>query len=88
MKTRKEILANVVWRFLQLRGYVDEQHQLTAWGKVLQEAMFAGAINMQEEEAVFLAIEMMRFELVNPDTMFLGYSGAPEHGTSKHFILP
>lgn len=73
----------MVWRFLQLRGYVDEQHQLTEWGNVLQEALFAAGTSKHEEEAVFLAVEMLRFGLVNPDTMFLGYSGAPEHGTGQ-----
>jgi hypothetical protein len=70
-----------VWRFLQLREYVDEQHQLTAWGKILQEALSAAGTSKDEEEAVFLAVEILRFGLLNPDTMFLGYSGAPGNGT-------
>ncbi|KAL2048106.1 hypothetical protein N7G274_000017 [Stereocaulon virgatum] len=81
LKLPNEILANVVWRFLQLRGYVDEQHQLTEWGKILETALDAAGTRKDQEEAVFIAVELLRFELVSPDTMFLGYAGAPEHGT-------
>ncbi|KAI4289561.1 MAG: hypothetical protein L6R35_001173 [Caloplaca aegaea] len=41
LKSRDEICANAVWRFLQLRGYVDDQHQLTKWGNLL-DSMLSG----------------------------------------------
>lgn len=81
LKQRSEILANTVWRFLQLRDYVDEKHQLTDWGNILRTALDASGSRKEQEEAVFMGVELMRLGLVTPDTMFLGYAGAPEKGS-------
>ena len=81
LKHRDEILANAVWRLLQLRGYLNEQHQLTEWGKVLEAVWSASGTRRDEEEAALIAVELMRLELINPDTMFLGYGGAPGNGS-------
>lgn len=81
LKHRDEILANAVWRLLQLRGYLNEQHQLTEWGKVLEAIWSASGTRRDEEEAALIAVELMRLELINPDTMFLGYGGAPGNGS-------
>ena len=83
LKHRDEILANAVWRLLQLRGYLNEQHQLTEWGKVLEAVWSASGTRRDEEEAALIAVELMRFELINPDTMFLGYGGAPGNGSGR-----
>ncbi|KAL8655164.1 MAG: hypothetical protein Q9226_003157 [Calogaya cf. arnoldii] len=77
LQSRGEICANAVWRFLQLRGYVDRQHQLTAWGKVLDSILSVAGSQSQQERAALLAVELMRFGLLNADTMFSAYSGAP-----------
>lgn len=84
LKHRDEILANAVWRLLQLRGYLNEQHQLTEWGKVLEAVWSASGTRRDEEEAALIAVELMRFELINPDTMFLGYGGAPGNGSGEY----
>ena len=80
-----EITANVIWRFLQLREYVDENHQLTTWGSILYETFSALGPERNLEEAAFLAIELLRLNLLNPHTMFLDYSGAPSRGTGLVF---
>lgn len=77
LQSRGEICANAVWRFLQLRGYVDRQHQLTAWGKVLDSVLSIAGSQPQQEKAALLAVELMRLGLLNADTMFFAYSGAP-----------
>lgn len=86
LKTRHEITANAVWRFLQLRGYVDNQHQLTTWGRVLETTLSASGPNKDLEEAAFLAIELLRLGLLTADTMFQGYSGAPVQGSGIVFL--
>jgi len=73
-----------VWRFLQLRGYVNEKHQLTDWGEILKAALDASGSRRDQEEAVLIAVELLRLGLVTPDTMFLGYAGAPEHGSGTY----
>ena len=86
LKTRHEITANAVWRFLQLRGFVDEKHQLTEWGKVLEATLKVSGANKAQEEAAFLAVELLRLGLLNADTMFRGYSGAPMRGSGEFLI--
>lgn len=83
LKTRHEVTANAIWRFLQLRGYIGKEHQLTKWGKVLEAALTVTGSSKALEEAVFVAIELLRLNLLNADTMFAGYSGAPVHGSGK-----
>jgi len=72
-----------VWRFLQLRDYVDENHQLSAWGRVLEKALKATGTKQDFEEAVFLAVELLRFDLLNANTMFPHYAGTPQYGTGE-----
>ncbi|KAL8694482.1 MAG: hypothetical protein Q9218_000895 [Villophora microphyllina] len=81
LKSQEEICANAIWRFLQLRGYVDHQHQLTSWGKVLDGILPPLECDADLEKAAFLAVELLRLGLLNADTMFTQYSGAPVHGT-------
>ena len=86
LKTANEIAANTVWRFLQLRGYVDKQHQLTHWGKILATTLTAAGPNKDLEEAAFLAVELMRLDLLSPDEMFEQYSGSALRGSRKTTI--
>ncbi|KAL8830353.1 MAG: hypothetical protein Q9170_005766 [Blastenia crenularia] len=81
LETREEICANAVWRFLQLRGYINQQHQLTAWGKILNGMLSAIQYDSERERATLLAVELLRFDVLKADTMFSGYSGAPYRGT-------
>ena len=83
LKTRHEINANAVWRFLQLRGYVDRKHQLTGWGKALRAALSAFGTRKEQEEAAFIAIELLRHNILNANTMFPDSSGAPLRGSGK-----
>ncbi|KAL8801382.1 MAG: hypothetical protein Q9182_004496 [Xanthomendoza sp. 2 TL-2023] len=77
LESKDEICANAVWRFLQLRGYVDRQHQLTVWGKALDGILSSTGSKSEQERAALLAVELLRFGLLSADTMFAAYSGAP-----------
>ena len=74
---------NTLWRLLQLRGFVDESHELTAWGRILESALIVIEDSKELEEAVFLGIELLRFGILNPDTMFQGYQGTPVKGSGE-----
>lgn len=74
-------MTNVLWRFLQLRGYVDAKHNLTVWGKVLQQALSDVDPSDNLEEAIFIAIEMLRFDLLNTQNWFSSVSGGPMRGS-------
>jgi uncharacterized membrane protein len=84
LSSQDEILANVFWRFLQLRGYIDEKtHQLTQWGACLEQALSVLDPSDTLEEATFLAIEMLRFGLLNSKQWFSHVSGGPMRGSGE-----
>lgn len=75
-----------MWRFLQLRGYVDDKHNLTAWGKCLEQALSAVDPTDNLEDAIFIAIEMLRMNLLNTKHWFSHVSGGPMRGSGKFFF--
>jgi hypothetical protein len=84
LSTPDEIVYNSIWRFLALREYVNEEHKLTAWGRVLAAAI-AGLKGRQDlEDAAVIAVELLRMGTLNGEIgMFPTYNGAPMRGTSK-----
>ncbi len=83
MKTKDEVLSNTLWRFLQLRGYADNKHSLTNWGKALFTAISSLDPADQLEEPVFIALELLRLDILNADSAFATYVGAPLRGSGK-----
>ncbi|RHZ52224.1 MKT1 family protein [Aspergillus thermomutatus] len=83
LSSQDEILANVYWRFLQLRGYIDEKHRLTSWGVCLEQALSVLDPADDLEEATFLAVEMVRFGLLNFKQWFSHVSGGPMRGSDE-----
>ncbi|EAW17575.1 MKT1 family protein [Aspergillus fischeri NRRL 181] len=83
LSSQDEILANVYWRFLQLRGYIDEKHRLTSWGVCLDQALSVLDPADNLEEATFLAVEMVRFGLLNSKEWFSHVSGGPMRGSDE-----
>ncbi|OJJ37272.1 hypothetical protein ASPWEDRAFT_446958 [Aspergillus wentii DTO 134E9] len=83
LSSQDEILSNVFWRFLQLRGYINEKHQLTQWGVCLEQALSVLDPADGLEEATFLAIEMLRFGLLNSKQWFSHVSGGPMRGSDE-----
>jgi hypothetical protein len=55
LKTSDEVMVNTIFRFLHVRGYIDDQHNLTTWGKAL-----AAALAIADEEHTLVGIEMLR----------------------------
>jgi hypothetical protein len=97
LSTMDEIMYNSIWRFLALRGYVDADHKLTPWGRVLATAIdgvdYSSSTGNEKwkadlEEGIFIAVELLRLGLLNADiNMFPSYNGAPMRGSSEYLIL-
>ncbi|KAJ4355560.1 uncharacterized protein N0V89_003578 [Didymosphaeria variabile] len=83
LSTTDEILYNSIWRFLVLREYIDHNHNLTAWGKVLKTAITALKGKPELEEAVVVAIELIRLGVLNWDLDMFPYNGAPMRGETR-----
>ena len=86
MHTKTEISCNVLWRFLQLRGFVDDKHELTSWGVTLEAALAALDPTDKLEESVFIAIEMLRMGLLNGKDIS-GVAGGAAQGSGKYDLL-
>ena len=76
-------MCNALWRFLHLRGYIDESHQLTAWGEMLLAVLDKLDSTKEQAEAAMMAVELMRLGVLNSEEMFHGYGGAPVRGSGK-----
>jgi hypothetical protein len=87
LKSHEEILANTLWRLLHLRGYVDDSHQLTKWGKALTTTMkkltaLGVECTLAVEDAAFLAFELLRLQQLNVRHPHSEWIGAPQRGSA------
>lgn len=83
LQSKAEIVFNVMGRFLQLRGFVNEKHELTSWGRALKQALLSLDSPDKLADSVYLAFEMLRLGLVDDRQFVLGStrSKAGEGGT-------
>ena len=69
LRSLSEISANAFWRFLQIRGYVGDDHKLTKWGQVLETILSKLAPKFESrqsaEDAALLSVELLRLGLLN-----------------------
>ncbi|KAJ3564468.1 hypothetical protein NPX13_g7834 [Xylaria arbuscula] len=82
------VLSITLWRYLHLRGYVNDDHQLTPWGKALAESLEAIEPTVLKHptvpglyEAVLLAYELLRFDLLNTRNQHPELNGLPMTGS-------
>ena len=87
---QRTIVSVAVWRFLHLRGYVDDDHTLTRWGTALASSLLA--IRETEKrlgdgaplgEAVLMAFELIRYDLLNSKNKHEELHGLPLKGTEE-----
>ncbi|PTB78608.1 PIN domain-like protein [Trichoderma longibrachiatum ATCC 18648] len=81
------VVSVAIWRFLHLRGYVDDSHKLTNWGNALATTLLAIRDAMEEtvpgiDEAALLAFELLRFGLLSGKYRE-GAPGMPRKGTDE-----
>lgn len=91
LRSPDELISNTVLRFLEDRGYINNNHTLSAWGKALKSAFdqaeqngyIAAAGRKEAEEAIFMAFELHKLDVLNTSQMFPSdkYLGAPMRGS-------
>lgn len=81
------ILSISLWRYLHLRGYVNDNHQLTPWGEALAKSLEAIEPTVSKHptvpglfEAVLLAYELLRLNLLNTRNQHSELNGLPMTG--------
>lgn len=82
------IISLAIWRWLHLRGYVDESHRLTTWGQALAASLEALEPTVKKNpgvgglfEAVLLAFELLRFGILNTRNQHSELGGLPMNGS-------
>lgn len=82
-----EVMSNVLWRVLHLRGYINDKHELTSWGRALAVTLQAVGGDVKKykdvhhvQEAAFLAFELLRFDNLNSRNRHSELIGGPLRG--------
>jgi Temperature dependent protein affecting M2 dsRNA replication. len=84
------IKSITLWRFLHIRGYVDDHHELTGWGKALAAALAAIKPTVEKfpdfpnlYESILVAFELIRFDLLNAKNKHEELRGLPLNGSEE-----
>jgi hypothetical protein len=88
LNSKPEILSNALWRLFHIRKFVNDQHELTSWGKALATTLKAIHPEIQKygdvhhiEEAAFLAFELIRFNNLHSGNRHTELIGGPLRGS-------
>jgi hypothetical protein len=98
LEKKDEAVANIVWRFLDVRGWVRRRlpadlrfihpnHTQTTIGKALHAACASSRVNDRFQEALYILLELLRAGVVH-GLRFGGpdapvLSGGPSYGTDE-----
>jgi len=90
IKSAGLIQSICLWRFLHIRGYIDDQHELTRWGKALAIALSSikSTVEMYPDapnlfEPVLVAFELLRLELLHSRYKHEELRGLPMYQTPE-----
>lgn len=91
LEKKDEIVANTIWRLLELRGFLNHAHLHTPYARALYLALKKSKLNDKLQEPLFLALELLRGGVLHAN-LFGGrnYSGGPTFGSEtekKHMLL-
>jgi hypothetical protein len=78
--SKDELLANAIWRTLALRGFIDDDHNLTASGEMLYAMVSALPGDLQE--VALVACELVQYGKF-PFEANSGYTGIPDAGDER-----
>ncbi|KAL2402746.1 Post-transcriptional regulator MKT1 [Exophiala dermatitidis] len=76
LRTPDEVYVNTIYRFLHVRGYIDDKHTLTTWGKALESAL-----TVFDDEITVVGVEMLRLGLFTGNFA----TGTPVARTDKDY---
>jgi hypothetical protein len=60
LEKKDELVANVIWRFLELRGFLNHDHLHTPYARALHLSLKDSRLNDKFQEPLFLALELLR----------------------------
>ena len=87
LSSEGELLANTLWRFLQLRDFVNSDHTLSPWGVALSVGLEMLSDYPDLYDPLYLGLELFRLKALNHEEFSIHYPGEPRHGTGKLFPM-
>ncbi|CAG8474579.1 15153_t:CDS:10 [Funneliformis caledonium] len=91
IESKDEILANVLWKLLDLRKFLTSSHTHTAWGIAFKKALATFKPNVRSHhEQLFSALELIRFGYLNGNNLSRTYytsSIAVNDEEKRHILL-
>lgn len=90
IESSDSLVTLALWRLLHLRGYVNDSHTLTTWGNALATAITSLQSTVQQYpdvlhlyEALLVAFELIRFDLLNTKNKHTELQSLPTNGTDE-----
>ena len=84
LEKKDEIVANVIWRMLELRGFLNHAHLHTPYARACHLALKRAKLNDKLQEPLYLALELIRGGVLHGN--YYGgrtYSGGPSLGSAE-----
>ncbi|BEI90327.1 uncharacterized protein CcaverHIS019_0303970 [Cutaneotrichosporon cavernicola] len=87
LERKDEVVANIIWRFLDVRGFVNNNHHQSPIGKAFHAACQAARVTDKLQEPIYIVLELLRAGVVHgnrfggPSAMAL--SGGPSFGSDE-----
>lgn len=90
LESSDAIVSVAVWKFLHLRDYIKDSHELTSWGLALSSAVSRLERTAKKYpdvpglfEALLLGFELIRFDLLNAKNPHEELHGLPMQGSEE-----
>ncbi|KAG8788712.1 hypothetical protein FRC12_014285 [Ceratobasidium sp. 428] len=84
LEKKDEIVANVIWRFLELRGFLLHTHQHSPLARALHNTLLKARVNDKFQDSMYLFLEMVRAGVMHGN-LWSGraHSGGPSFGDEE-----
>ncbi|KAJ7230333.1 XPG I-region protein [Mycena pura] len=84
LEKKDEVVANVIWRFLELRGFLVNTHTHSPLARAMYVAIRSAKVNDKFQDALYLFLELVRAGVMHGH-LWSGraFSGGPSFGTDE-----
>ncbi|KAG9125162.1 hypothetical protein FRC07_008729 [Ceratobasidium sp. 392] len=84
LEKKDEVVANVIWRFLELRGFLLHTHQHSPLARALHTTLLKVRVNDKFQDSMYLFLEMVRAGVMHGN-LWSGraHSGGPSFGDEE-----
>lgn len=82
LEKKDEVVANVIWRFLELRGFLLNSHTHSPLARAMNQAIKLARVNDKFQDPLYLFLELVRAGVMHGH-LWSGraFSGGPSFGT-------